>query len=56
MMIDCSAANEFRTCPLLYWENREAEGTGLEPKAQVNEVTPLALGSRLAQVKNDVLP
>ncbi len=47
MMIDCSAANEFRTCPLLYWENREAEGTGLEPKAQVNEVTPLALGSRL---------
>jgi len=46
-MIDNSAANEFRTCPLLYFENREAEGTGLEPKSQVNEVTPLGLGSRL---------
>jgi len=47
VLIDNSAANEFRTCPLLYFENREAEGTGLEPKSQVNEVTPLALGSRI---------
>src|SRR6266550_3524733 len=50
MIIDNSAANEFRTCALLYFENREAEGTGLEPKSQVNEVTPLALGSRIHEL------
>lgn len=50
MEIDNSAANEFRTCPLLYFENREAEGTGLEPKPSQNEVTPLALGSRIHEL------
>ncbi len=50
MLIDNSAANEFRTCPLLYFENRIAEGTGLEPKSQINEVTPLGLGSRIHEL------
>ena len=50
MLIDNSAANEFRTCPLKYFEGRLAQGTGLEPKSLGNEVTPLALGSRLHEL------
>lgn len=50
MEIDNSACNEFRTCPMLFFENRLAEDTGLEPKSQVNEVTPLALGSRIHEL------
>lgn len=50
MEIDNSAANEFRTCPLQYFEGRLAQGTGLEPKTQGNEVTPLALGSRIHEL------
>src|SRR6266550_836306 len=53
MIIDNSAANEFRTCPLLYFENRLAEGTGLEPKAKLNEVTPLSLGSRIHELEEE---
>src|SRR6266849_3543179 len=51
--IDNSAANEFRTCPLLYYENREAEGTGLELKPKLGEVTPLDLGSRLHELQEE---
>lgn len=50
MLIDNSAANEFRTCPLLYYYNRIKEGTGLELKPKMNEVTPLDLGSRIHQL------
>lgn len=50
MDIDNSAANEFRTCPLLYFENRRAEGTGLELKPRLNEVAPLHLGSRVHEL------
>src|SRR6266581_155483 len=50
MLIDNSAANEFRTCPLLYFENRLAEGTGLELKPRLGEVTPLDLGSRIHEL------
>ena len=47
MIIDNSAANEFRLCPLLYFEKRIAK---LEPKSQVNEVTSLGLGSRVHEL------
>lgn len=50
MEIDNSAANEFRTCPLQYFEGRLALGTGLEPKALGKEVTPLDLGSRIHEL------
>lgn len=50
MEIDNSAANEFRACPLMYFEGRLAQGTGLEPKAQVNEVTSLDIGTRVHQL------
>jgi hypothetical protein len=50
MEIDNSGANEFRTCPLLYFESWLAQGTGLEPKSLGNEVTPLALGSRIHEL------
>lgn len=50
MLIDNSAAQEFRTCPLLYYYNRIKEGTGLELKPKMNEVTPLDLGSRIHQL------
>ena len=50
MLIDNSAANEFRTCPLMYFEKRVAEGTGLELKPVGNEVTPLDLGSRIHEL------
>ena len=50
MLIDNSAANEFRTCPLMYVEKRVAEGTGLELKPVGNEVTPLDLGSRIHEL------
>lgn len=47
MVIDNSAANEFRTCPLKYYEVRVAQdGKGLEPKPKPGEYTPLELGSR----------
>src|ERR1700676_5518600 len=50
MELDNSAANEFRTCPLLYFEGRLAEGTGLELKPRLGEVIPLDLGSRLHEL------
>lgn len=50
MEIDNSAANEFRACPLMYFEGRLAQGTGLEPKSQVNEVTSLDIGTRVHQL------
>jgi hypothetical protein len=50
MELDNSAANEFRTCPLKYFEGRLAEGTGLEPKSDPKSVTPLGLGSRLHEL------
>lgn len=49
MEIDNSAANEFRTCPLLYFNKRILEGDGIEPKP-TEGVTPLALGSRIHQL------
>jgi hypothetical protein len=50
MEIDNSAANEFRTCPLMYYEGRLAEGTGLEMKPKGNEVAPMDLGSRVHEL------
>lgn len=47
MQIDNSAANAFRVCPYLYFEQYEAEGTGLEHQPYPDEgVTPLAFGAR----------
>jgi len=50
MEIDCSAANTFRECALKYKYIYEEEGTGLEPKVNLNEVTPLSLGSRIHEL------
>ena len=50
MEIDNSAANEFRTCPLLYFETRLAEGAGLEQKPNLDEVAPLDLGTRIHEL------
>jgi hypothetical protein len=53
MEIDNSAANEFRTCPLLHQETRLAEGTGLELQPYGNDVTPLDLGSRVHELEEE---
>lgn len=53
MELDNSSANEFRVCPLLYFESRIAEGTGLELKPKGNEVTPLDLGSRVHELEEE---
>lgn len=50
MLIDNSMASAFRSCPLLCWETYFANGTGLEQKSNLNEVTPLALGSRIHEL------
>lgn len=49
--IDNSAANAFRRCPFLYFEEYEREGTGLELQPyNVTEVKPLDLGSRVHEL------
>ena len=50
MEIDNSACNEFRVCPLMYYEGRLAEETGLELKPAGNEVVPMDLGSRVHEL------
>src|SRR5277367_5022128 len=50
MEIDNSAANEFRACPLMYFEGRLAQKTGLEPRIQGNEVTSLDIGTRVHEL------
>lgn len=51
MEIDVSAANEFRTCPMMYFNKRVADGTGLELKQSGYEkVTPLDFGSRMHEL------
>lgn len=49
MFIDNSAANEFRTCPRMYFNKRLLEGDGIEPKPSEG-TTPLALGSRVHEL------
>lgn len=51
--IDNSGCNTFRECPLKFFETYLAEGTGLEPKPQGNEVTPLDLGSRVHELQEE---
>lgn len=46
MEIDNSAANAFRTCPLMYFETYLAEGTGLELKSEDGKIGPYDVGSR----------
>lgn len=53
MEIDNSGANEFRTCPLLYYETRLAEGSGLELKPKLGEVAPMDLGSRVHELQEE---
>lgn len=50
MRIDNSAANDFRTCPWLYYEKNLREGTGLEAIYQGDEVRPIDLGSRVHEL------
>jgi hypothetical protein len=50
MLIDNSQANQFRTCPLQWYETNIADGTGLELKPQGNEVAPIDLGSRVHEM------
>lgn len=50
MEIDNSAANEFRACPLMYFESRLAQGTGLEPKVLDKEVSSLDIGTRVHEL------
>jgi PD-(D/E)XK nuclease superfamily protein len=50
MMIDNSQANAFRTCPLLWYEQYAAQGTGLELKPRIGEVAPMDLGSRVHEL------
>lgn len=49
MILDNSAANAFRTCPRLYYENYLAEGAGLEPRP-ISEYGPLDLGKRVHEL------
>lgn len=50
MILDNSAASAFRECPFKYFETYLAQGTGLEPKPKLGEVTPLDLGSRIHEL------
>lgn len=50
MFIDNSQAQAFRLCPLYWYNSYQVEGLGLEPKANLNEVTPLGLGSRIHEL------
>jgi hypothetical protein len=54
MNIDNSAANNYRTCPTLYYNSHVLEGTGLEliPKDD-GEVKPLELGDRGHQLMEE---
>lgn len=50
MEIDNSAANEFRTCPLFYYQGRLKEGAGLELKPRPGEIGPYDLGTRIHEL------
>jgi hypothetical protein len=51
MEIDVSAANEFRTCPMMYFNKRLADGTGLQLKSNpYDKVSPLDFGSRMHEL------
>lgn len=50
MQIDNSRASYFRTCPMLYWEKYERNGTGVEPIKRGEDYGALDLGSRVHEL------
>ena len=50
MNIDNSRANAFRTCPWMYYEQFERNGTGVERNEVTDGYTPLELGSRVHEL------